>query len=127
MLPTATQNRTLRPNILLYLADDQNQWDYGAYGNPQILTPAVDSLASAGVAFTHAFTTMATCAPSRRTLLTGLYPMRNGAIANHYVRAAPVSNHALAGARDPCARGRATASTSWRSPTRRTCPPSWSR
>ena len=33
--------------------------------------------------FTHAFTPTPTCAPSRSTLYTGLYPARHGAMGNH--------------------------------------------
>ena len=68
-----------RPNVVIYLTDDQNQWDYGAYGNPEIETPAVDALAASGIKFNFAFTTFAVCAPARASLLTGLYPMRSGA------------------------------------------------
>ena len=31
------------PNFIFYLADDQDQLDYGAYGNPKVHTPAVRS------------------------------------------------------------------------------------
>ena len=43
----------------------------------------MDSLAKEGVRFTHAFTPTPTCAPSRSTLYTGLYPVRHGAMGNH--------------------------------------------
>ncbi len=72
-----------RPNIVVYLSDDHG-WEYlGCYGNAQIQTPHLDSLAKEGVRFTHAFTPTPTCAPSRSTLYTGLYPARHGAMGNH--------------------------------------------
>ncbi|MDE0690413.1 MAG: sulfatase [Candidatus Poribacteria bacterium] len=72
-----------KPNIVVYLSDDHG-WEYlGCYGNAQIQTPHLDSLAEEGVRFTNAFTPTPTCAPSRSTLYTGLYPARHGAMGNH--------------------------------------------
>lgn len=72
-----------RPDIIVYLSDDHG-WEYfGCYGNADIQTPYLDSLAEAGMRFTHAFTPTPTCAPSRSTLYTGLYPARHGAMGNH--------------------------------------------
>ena len=72
-----------RPNIVVYLSDDHG-WEYlGCYGNADIQTPHLDSLAGAGVRLTCAFTPTPTCAPSRATLYTGLYPARHGAMGNH--------------------------------------------
>ena len=72
-----------RPNIIFYLADDQDQIDYGVYGNNLVKTPAVDKLAKEGMLFSNAYTTQAICAPTRSMLYTGLYPMKNGCMANH--------------------------------------------
>ena len=72
-----------RPNIVVYLSDDHGSEYLGCYGNAQIQTPHLDSLAKEGVRFTHAFTPTPTCAPSRSTLYTGLYPARHGAMGNH--------------------------------------------
>ena len=43
----------------------------------------MDRLAAAGMKFTHAFVASPSCAPSRAALLTGLDPIRNGAMLNH--------------------------------------------
>ena len=72
-----------KPNIVVYLSDDHGSEYLGCYGNAQIQTPHLDSLAKEGVRFTHAFTPTPTCAPSRSTLYTGLYPVRHGAMGNH--------------------------------------------
>ncbi|SHJ22673.1 sulfatase family protein [Pseudozobellia thermophila] len=72
-----------RPNIIFYLADDQDVYDYGCYGNDKVTTPAVDRLAKEGMLFTNAFTGQAICAPSRSQLFTGKYPLKNGCFANH--------------------------------------------
>ena len=72
-----------KPHIIVYLSDDHG-WEYlGCYGNAHIQTPHLDSLAAAGMRFTHAFTPTPTCAPSRATLYTGLYPAQHGAMGNH--------------------------------------------
>ena len=72
-----------KPNIIFYLADDQNKYDYGCYGNDKIHTPAVDRLAKEGLLFENAFTGQAICAPSRSQLYTGNYPLKNGCFLNH--------------------------------------------
>lgn len=72
-----------RPNIVFFLADDQDLYDYGCYGNEQVHTPAVDRLAKEGMLFENAFTGQAICAPSRAQLFTGKYPLKNGCFANH--------------------------------------------
>jgi arylsulfatase A-like enzyme len=72
-----------RPNIVVYLSDDQGQAYAGCYGNPVIRTPHMDGLAREGMRFTRVFAASPTCSPSRASLYTGLYPARNGAMGNH--------------------------------------------
>jgi len=67
-----------RPNILLYVVDDQGSDDAGCLGNPVIKTPGLDALAREGVIFTNAFCTTASCAASRSVILSGLYSHANG-------------------------------------------------
>ena len=61
-----------RPNIVLMMVDDLGWADFGCYGS-EIKTPAIDKLASDGVRFRQFYNT-AKCAPSRMSLLTGMYP-----------------------------------------------------
>ncbi|MAI77772.1 MAG: sulfatase atsG [Deltaproteobacteria bacterium] len=77
--------KSVLPNIVLFLADDQTWIDSGAYGNDDLPTPNIDRLASEGMLFTHAFTSTAMCAATRQQLFTGLYPVRSGAYPNHSV------------------------------------------
>jgi len=79
----STNYKTNRPNIVFFLADDQDIYDYGCYGNEKVRTPAVDRLAKEGMLFENAFTGQAICAPSRAQLFTGKYPLKNGCFANH--------------------------------------------
>lgn len=81
---TSQENPNKKPNIIFYLADDQDVYDYGCYGNKKINTPAVDRLAREGMLFENAFTGQSICAPSRSQLYTGNYPLKNGCFLNHF-------------------------------------------
>lgn len=72
-----------RPDIVVFLTDDQGQLDCTPYGGHGIRTPHMQRLADAGLTFTRAYVASPSCAPSRAALLTGLMPARNGAEANH--------------------------------------------
>jgi uncharacterized sulfatase len=82
-LKTTEQSDIKKPNIIFYLADDQDIYDYGCYGNDKVKTPAVDKLAKEGILFESAFTGQAICAPTRSQLYTGKYPLKNGCFMNH--------------------------------------------
>lgn len=63
-----------RPNILWIVSEDNNVSMLGCYGNTLATTPNIDRFAKEGVRFTNAFATAPVCAPSRCTLITGMYP-----------------------------------------------------
>lgn len=64
------------PNIVLIYADDVGYGDLSCYGASQVKTPNLDKLAGAGIHFTNAHASSATCTPSRYSLLTGEYAWR---------------------------------------------------
>ena len=69
----------LRPNFLIILADDLGYGDVRCY-NPErgkIPTPHIDGLAAQGMKFTDGHSSSAGCTPSRYSLLTGRYDVRN--------------------------------------------------
>jgi uncharacterized sulfatase len=72
-----------RPDVVVFLADDLGWADVSPFGGKNARTPNMARLAAAGMTFTHAFVASPSCAPSRAALLTGLDPMRNGAMLNH--------------------------------------------
>lgn len=78
--PAAPHNgRTL--NVLLITADDLNHDSVGCYGGPIAdLTPNIDRLASEGLRFQYAYSTVAVCQPVRQIMHTGMYPHRNGSM-----------------------------------------------
>ncbi len=65
-----------RPNIVFIYADDLGYGDLSCYGATSVNTPNVDALAAAGLRFTDAHATSATCTPSRYSVLTGQYAWR---------------------------------------------------
>lgn len=84
-LPLVGQARARRqgpPNILFIMTDDQRQDAMSAYGNRILGTPNMDRIAASGVRFTESFVTNSLCAPSRASLLTGLYSHAHGVITN---------------------------------------------
>jgi arylsulfatase A len=69
---------SIKPNILVILADDLGYGDVHCY-NPErgrIPTPNIDKLASQGMRFTDGHSSSSVCSPSRYTLLTGRYHWR---------------------------------------------------
>lgn len=58
-------------NVLLLIADDLGM-QVGCYGDPVARTPNIDALAKAGTRFANGFASVASCSPSRATILTGL-------------------------------------------------------
>src|SRR5687768_1452762 len=80
---SASANEVVRPDIVVFIADDLGWADCSIHGGRDIKTPNMDRLAAAGMTFTHAFVASPSCAPSRAALLTGFDPMRNGAMLNH--------------------------------------------
>jgi arylsulfatase A-like enzyme len=66
-----------RPNILWIVSEDNSPL-LGCYGDTFATTPVLDKLASEGILFENAFATAPACAPSRSTLITGVYPPSMG-------------------------------------------------
>jgi uncharacterized sulfatase len=81
-LPAATQPPQ-RPNVVIFLTDDQSWADTSVFGSPDMPTPNMKRLAQNGMTFNRAYVASPSCAPSRAALLTGLWPARNGAMFNH--------------------------------------------
>ena len=69
-----------RPNVVLFLADDQGWGDLSIHGNTNVRTPNLDSLAREGASFIHFFVSPV-CSPTRAELLTGRYHPRTGVYA----------------------------------------------
>ena len=71
-----------KPNILFICTDQQAASTMSCAGNPDIRTPAMDSLAENGVRFEQAYCTQPLCCPARASFATGLMPHQTGVVSN---------------------------------------------
>jgi arylsulfatase A-like enzyme len=79
--PAATDVRRTAPrppDIVIFLADDHGQWAVRPYGNDEVATPTLDTLASAGVLMANATSPSPVCSPARMSLMTGRMPSQHG-------------------------------------------------
>jgi N-sulfoglucosamine sulfohydrolase len=75
-----------RPNFLWISCEDMSP-DIGCYGAPDAHTPNLDRLAADGIRFTRAFSSAPVCAPSRSSIITGMYA---STIGTHHMRSKAV-------------------------------------
>jgi arylsulfatase A-like enzyme len=68
----AADDAPARPNILWIVSEDNGRF-LGAYGCDDANTPHLDKLAAQGILYENAFTTAPVCAPSRCSIITGMY------------------------------------------------------
>ena len=81
-MASAKDDRSVRPaqdkpNIILILTDDQDYYDLGFQGNPEVDTPNLDQLASESLEMGR-FYVSSLCSPTRASLLTGRSHQRTG-------------------------------------------------
>jgi len=65
-----------RPNIIVFITDDQDKHSIGAYGGNSY-TPNLDRMAREGMVFHQAYVSSTVCTPSRYSFLTGRYAGRS--------------------------------------------------
>ena len=68
----ASVGRGERPNIIMFLIDDQNPSSIAAFGG-NTYTPNIDRMAKEGMKFTRAYVSSSVCTPSRYSFLTGRF------------------------------------------------------
>ena len=66
-----------KPNIIVFLTDDQGWGDLSSNGNTNLSTPNIDSIGAKGATLDN-FYVCAVCAPTRAEFLTGRYHPRTG-------------------------------------------------
>ena len=71
-----------RPNIVLIITDQQRLDTIAALGYDHMETPNLDRLVKGGTAFDNMYVTSPSCAPSRASLFSGVYPHSNGVFRN---------------------------------------------
>ncbi len=74
-----------RPNVLMIVVDDMNDWVGCLGGHPDVKTPNIDRLASRGLLFTNAHCAAPVCNPSRVATLTGRQPATTGVYDNSVI------------------------------------------
>ncbi len=78
---TAFSQNQEKPNVLVIMIDDLNDWVGSLGGHPTVQTPHMDNLAAKGVQFTNAHVQAPICNPSRTSFMTGLRPTTTGVYA----------------------------------------------
>ncbi len=68
----------MRPNILMFMTDNQPAELLGCYGNAEIHTPHIDAFAADAFQFDNAFCVNGMCSPCRASVMTGLMPSQHG-------------------------------------------------
>lgn len=80
-LSTVTATESPRPNVVLIIADDMN--DFGFYGTLRgVKVPHLDSFKKTAITFERAYCAAPSCVPSRASFLSGLYPKTTGSYLN---------------------------------------------
>ena len=67
-----------KPNVVMIVLDDLNDFIGVMKGHPQTLTPNIDKLASQSVLFNNAHSNVPVCSPSRASFMTGVHPLSSG-------------------------------------------------
>lgn len=76
------EENSKKPNVLILFADQHNKNVMGYEGHPDVITPNLDKLASESVVFDRAYCSTGISAPSRSSLMTGLYSRTLGLLTN---------------------------------------------
>jgi len=71
-----------KPNVIILFADQHNKHVMGFEGHPDVITPNLDKLAKQSVVFDRSYCVTGICAPSRSSLMTGLYSRTMGLLSN---------------------------------------------
>jgi hypothetical protein len=78
----AEENSSAKPNVLMIIADDLNDWVGCLGGHPDVKTPNIDRLARRGLLFANAHCAAPECNPSRVATFTGRRPSSTGVYNN---------------------------------------------
>ena len=73
------QEKTEKPLNIIWISCEDIGPILSTYGSETINTPNIDRIAAEGVKYTNAYSTVGVCAPSRFSIITGMYPARLGA------------------------------------------------
>ena len=72
-----------KPNLILFLPDQQRADTVSCYRGVKVHAPNLNKVASESVVFERAYVTHPVCTPSRSSLMTGTWPHINGCTKNN--------------------------------------------
>jgi arylsulfatase A-like enzyme len=78
LLLLAIEAFAAKPNVVLIVCDDLNDYNSVLKGHVQAKTPHLDSLAKESVTFNRAYSNNPVCAPSSASFLTGIHCYDSG-------------------------------------------------
>jgi len=77
-----SKEKSKKPNVLILFSDQHNKKVMGFEGHPDVITPNLNKLAKESVVFDRAYCTTGISAPSRSSLMSGLYSRTLGLLSN---------------------------------------------
>ena len=85
-----------KPDIVLIIVDDLNDWLGCLDGHPDAYSPNIDALAEHGMLFPQAYCNSPQCRPSRTSMMHGVYPFKTGTYFNaRFQNEAPIKTPAM--------------------------------
>jgi len=83
VLPARAADAPAKPPNILWISTEDISPDLRYYGDEYAITPNLDRFAAQGVRFNAAFSTAPVCAPSRCSIITGMYA---SSVGGHHMR-----------------------------------------
>jgi len=77
-----SESLSKKPNVLILFSDQHKKNVMGFEGHPDVITPNLDKFAEQSVVFDRAYCTTGICAPSRSSLMSGIYSRTLGLLSN---------------------------------------------
>lgn len=93
VMPGSAAGEKDRPNIMMIIIDDLNDWVGVMNSHPNADTPNIDKLAQRGTLFTNAHAAAPLCGPTRAALLSGLKPSTTGIYGHNNLSILKANKH----------------------------------
>ncbi|WP_346863612.1 sulfatase [uncultured Draconibacterium sp.] len=77
------EQASTQPNIVIIFLDDSGYSDFSPFGQKNVVTPNVQTLAEEGIMFKNFYVPQAVCSASRSALISGCYPGRTKVFGAH--------------------------------------------
>ncbi len=90
------KKRSLTPNVILLMSDDQGYGDIGYREHPHLRTPELDRMSAEGLRLDLFYSCGATCAPTRASCLTGRHSYRDKIFSGRFNDTLPHSTTTIA-------------------------------